>query len=306
MESFGRNSMDSKDKAEADAINKSLRVSSYLNEVYESIHTGVSPKINVPNLKEPTRAEILGKSRSGDSVVKSESESVVPMSWDGVYNSVNSNEIQQAMANNRPVKTSNTVSDTSHSSGPKFSISKNQWNAIQKYPSLVEFLGRDNGEKIARSMHDQMNLVLADLISKNSQEANEFALVCQAEQQNLKQYFKGNNWICRVVASGPFRGDEAIYYSKDSNVAKILRRHASGDNVSYEDISSGFNVIFEFGENSSANPDVSDALNKVSETENPTTPEELEENIHNAEVKNAKTEESQPSHNPDDNELADK
>lgn len=123
----------------------------------------------------------------------------------------------------------------------KFTLSPNQHQALQKFPALIDFLGQPDGEKIAHKIASEVNIVLASRIRNNSHEAHEFALDCESENQNLKQYFKGADWVCRVTASGPFRGDEAIYYYRDNDMSFILRKDASG----YIDVTKQFNVIHE-------------------------------------------------------------
>lgn len=124
---------------------------------------------------------------------------------------------------------------------PKFRISANQHRALRKFPSLIDFLGQEDGEKIAQKVMAEINVILASRIQKNSHEAHEYALECKADKQNLRQYFKGDDWVCRVTVSGPFRGDEAIYYAHDSDSAHILRRSGDG----YVDATQAFNVIHE-------------------------------------------------------------
>jgi len=129
---------------------------------------------------------------------------------------------------------------------PRFVISRNQALAIKKYPTLVEFLGRPEGVQIAREVAGEINKLMSKLVAANSKEANEFAVTCKADKHNLKQYFRGEDWLCRVTASGPFRGDEAIYYSREKDVACVLRREEAADgSIKYADISDRFNLIFE-------------------------------------------------------------
>ena len=145
-------------------------------------------------------------------------------------------------------KTFSNVASPPHASidnRPRFTISRNQAMALKKYPTLVEFLGRPEGEKVAKRIAGDMNVLMAELVSANSKEANNCAKICKAEKQNLRQYFQGEDWICRVTASGPFRGDEAIYYSRDKDVACVLRRSEDDGEVHYSDISDQFNIIYE-------------------------------------------------------------
>jgi len=234
---YGRRTSMGTDRAEEEEIQKSLHVSSYLDEVYEALHTGAAPKISVPNYKTPTRGEIYSE-------IASEKQGL-SMDFDSLTQNVSDDQMKTAMANTLPERNGDQKTFSEHSNKPRFTISRNQAIALKKYPTLVEFLGRPEGEKVAKHLAADMNILMAELVSANSKEANNFAKVCKAEKQNLRQYFQGEDWICRVTASGPFRGDEAIYYSRDKDVACILRRSEAGEQVHYADISDQFNIIYE-------------------------------------------------------------
>lgn len=242
-----RSNMTPEERAEINAVEKSLKVSSYLDEVLESIHSGKPARVNVPNY--------------GNSGASSASEPQgFGMDMDGMYHDVASTldegQMKTAMTNaHTPREDGETTfshassqassQSTTQSSTPRFMVSKNQALAIKKFPSVVEFLGQPGGEKIAKRVREEMNIVLADNIQSNSKEANKFAVACKPDRQNLKQYFQGEDWLCRVTASGPFRGDEAIYYNKDRDAASILRRSETDGQIKYDDVSTGFNFTYE-------------------------------------------------------------
>lgn len=240
---YGRRTSRGTDRAEEQEIVESLKVSNYLDKVYESIHSGAAPKIDVPNYRTPTRGEIYSE-------VASEQQGL-SMDFDSVTASMSDQQVKTAMTDvhtERPAgpKTfSGAANPPSIDSRPRFTISRNQAMALKKYPTLIEFLGRSEGEKVAKRIAGDMNILMAELIAVNSKEANDCAKTCKAEKQNLRQYFQGKDWICRVTASGPFRGDEAIYYSRDKDVACVLRRSDTGGQVRYSDISDQFNIIYE-------------------------------------------------------------
>lgn len=240
---YGRRTTKGSDREEEQAIRDSLKVSSYLDKVYESIHTGAAPKVSVPNYKEPTPGEIFSE-------IASEGQGL-SMDFNSVTASMSDEQIKTAMVDAHPERQdghktfSSHVASPSIDNRPRFTISRNQAMALKTYPTLVEFLGRPEGQKVAKRIAGDMNVLMAELISANSKEANDCAKICKAEKQNLRQYFQGKDWICIVTASGPFRGDEAIYYSRDKDVACVLRRSEDEGEVHYSDISDQFNIIYE-------------------------------------------------------------
>jgi len=140
-----------------------------------------------------------------------------------------------------------SLKKTAVQSEPQYTVSKNQFLAIKKYPSLVEHLGTPEGDKLAQVMLAEVNVSIADKIEKNSKVASDFARTCKAERQNLQQYFVGEEekWMCKVTASGPFRGDEAFFYNKDSDKSYIVRKVGE----KWEDLSDDFNIVHEYVEN---------------------------------------------------------
>lgn len=254
---YGRHTTRGTDRAEEQQILDSLKVSNYLDDVYEAIHTGAAPKVAVPNYKEPSRNEIYSQIKSGKSPSMPSEMHGLPglgMDFDSVTASMSDDQIKTAMGNAYPENQNEQKTFTGSGvvphidNRPRFTISRNQAMALKKYPTLVEFLGRPEGEKVARRISGDMNVLMAELVEANSKEANNCAKTCKAEKQNLRQYFQGKDWVCRVTASGPFRGDEAIYYSRDKDVACVLRRSESNGQVNYADISDQFNLIYEAGQ----------------------------------------------------------
>jgi hypothetical protein len=267
MDDVARKTWTAADRAEQEAIQKTLKVSSYLDDVLESIHSGAPPKVNVPNYREPTKAELMS----------------IPSEVYGEHMDLGGLEFK---GSEQPIKTAAVPSLPAEPNKPRFVISRNQAMALKKYPTLIEFLGQSHGEKIAKQILQQMNVLVAEAVNKNSKEANECAVACKADKQNLKQYFQGEDWLCRVTASGPFRGDEAIFYSKDKDVACVLRKLNEDGTVKYTDVSSQFNLIYEAGEG-----------NLVSASE--------QENVGEPVIKTASTEEQEGENNDEDAKLDD-
>jgi len=124
---------------------------------------------------------------------------------------------------------------------PRNMVSRNQWNAITKYPELIEMLGKEGiGEKIASSIMGDVRSILIQQIENNTQTYNKYAKVCVLEKQNMKQYFQGDDWVCCVMVNGPFRGDEIIHYKREADKSLILRKVGEKD---FEDVTEQFNVI---------------------------------------------------------------
>lgn len=198
----------------------------------------------------------------------SEDNDVYRMDFNGLFdqsaNMLNEGQIKYAMANafpgegrvdktfgpSIPMNNSPQVQSPvrTASSGPKLSISTNQANALQKFPSLIEFLGREDGEVIAKKVMAEINVKLAKSIQQNSQSICKTATICVAERSNIKQFFEGDNWVCLVTASGPFRGDEHFLYNESTESAKIIRISSAEEESKQIDVTNQFNVIFEVGE----------------------------------------------------------
>ena len=208
------------------------RVQELDNSFWEALHTGIAP---IKKSSSNTGNGIRSLKKIGGSTENESSG----FSMD--FGGIGENE-QQQQQNYQEQK-----------SGPKMKLSKNQAIAIKKYPTLIEFLGRAEGETIAKQIVTEINVKMADIININSKEANSYAVTCTADKHNLKQYFKSDNWLCRVTASGPFTGEEAIYFSKDSDIACVLKKSKVNGEIKYSDISGQFNIVYDFEEGKISN-----------------------------------------------------
>jgi len=167
---------------------------------------------------------------------------------------------------------------------PGIVASPNQIRAIQKWPALVEFLGMDDdtSTKIASKIMTECNILMIDKIEKNSKDLNKYAGVCKADNQNIKQYFMGEEekdsktWACIVTASGPFRGDEAVYFDRGARSAHVLRTvmvnvaEIEGQEKLEKramDVTRDFNVIYEYGE-SDKTPTEAQQTEELKQSEN--------------------------------------
>jgi len=135
-------------------------------------------------------------------------------------------------------------------------MSNNQIKAMKKYPALIEMLGSDNslGDQIASDILVKLNEHIVEGLQKNAQSISKDALICESDEHNFKQYFGGIDeetnmkWGCVVLASGPFRGDEAIHFSQQHKQAKIYRLVDTPDRLHLDDVTSQFNVIPQYAE----------------------------------------------------------
>jgi len=210
---------------ERDEIEKSLKTSTYItDEWWEAVLAKTHPKVNVPNYNQSNSNEVFSNETEGLSI-----------GLDDLYKASSSDNDNSSVRNEINKKSIQK-------------LSKNQAMAIKKYPTIVEFLGQENGDKIAKKILSEMNTYISEIVKKNSKEANDYAITCEADKQNLKQYFQGDGWLCRVTASGPFRGDEAIYYSRERDIARVLRRQEENDHVKYSDVTDQFNLVYEVEE----------------------------------------------------------
>lgn len=133
-------------------------------------------------------------------------------------------------------------------------ISPRQAQALAKFPALIEFLGMDEGEEIANEIAAKVNEMMVVKIGKNAKSLSKYAQTCVADKQNLKQYYVGpdQSWACEVIASGPFRGDEVLFYDPEQDKSFVLR----GKNN--QDVSSDFNLIHQYAEQQVEMPEVKD------------------------------------------------
>jgi len=151
------------------------------------------------------------------------------------------------------------VAKPEQTAGPQYKISARQLYACQKFPALVSFLGTEKGENLAKEIAGKVNELLVENLGENAKAIGKFAHSCVADRQNIKQFYIGDNnaWVCQVVANGPFRGDEAIYYNEKDDKSYVLRLRGK----EYEDVSDHFNVIHE----RAANKEVSELPAPVEE-----------------------------------------
>lgn len=225
-------------------ITDSLKVTSYLDNIIDKLYEGKEIKNVVPDFSD-------GMNKSSNSNESSSLFSIDPKSSDTLFNVasgvVGPNGMAAAMTTVWPQETPYTTKIASSTpavlNSKKVGISTRQYAALQKYPSLIEILGSDEGDKIAQSILWKVNEIMVDKISANSREINKNAQSCKADRHNIKHYFVGDNdeWVCIVTASGPFRGDEAFYYDKEKDDARILRK-VDGE---YADVTPHFNMIHE-------------------------------------------------------------
>ena len=172
---MNRHSMTSEERKEVQEIENSLQVSSYLAKVLEAIHTGAAPRVDVPNY----RAGAIDP-RGGNNETTGFS-----MDFSGL-----SETLPEDQRSAEPENQGKTASQPPQMpSGPRITISKNQAQAIKKYPALIEFLGQDIGTKIAKEISSRIHIIIAEKINENSREANDKAILCEADRHNLKQYF---------------------------------------------------------------------------------------------------------------------
>ncbi len=224
-------------------VDESLRVSSYLGEVAESLKTGQPVREGiVPDFSDGQS----GGSRPsfGSQSTPNESGSLFSLDYSHIMGQVDG--LEKIASSVQVPETAVPPGSSRGPSIPKLKISRNQWTALQKFPALVELLGTVEGEKIAQQISTKVNDLLVINISANSREINKYAGVCVSEDQNIKQYFVGKNesWACCVISSGPFRGDEAVFYNQDTNQSSILRK----DGSDYINVTSQFNVVHQYAE----------------------------------------------------------
>jgi hypothetical protein len=247
----------SEDYAIKHEIEESLKTSNYLDKVAEVLEKGGSIGEGiVPDYSGNSGG--LTKSKGGMTVGHStanESSSLIPITTDMLFNAATTalNTEQMAWAiNNDPMasadsyktktKTAATEAPDVEYDGPK--ISKAQWNAIQKYPALIELLGTSKGDSIVKEIAAKVNVMMIEKLAENAKSVSKYADKCIVDRKNIKQYFVGENneWACQVTANGPFRGNEAIYYDPEKEDAYILRL---SDNA-WVDVTDEFNVVHDF------------------------------------------------------------
>lgn len=258
----GRQHMTPEDRAECKEIEKDLKVSSRIDEIYDKLANGtpIPTRVGMPITNEYSRWGEFGDGSGYMGRNASESPGGGLPAPESHHMDMDET-LQLALAALGPEKAKEILGQTQGPAneslipkkgkyaappvelGPQ--ISKRQWTAIQKFPALIEFLGTSDGEKIARHIAGEMTSLVVDKVGENSRSLSKFAKDCTMEKSNVRQYFKGETWVCRITANGPFRGDEYIYYDKNRDIPKILRRVSE---KRYTNVSGEFNIIHEFSE----------------------------------------------------------
>ena len=213
----------------------SLKVSSYTDQILDKLYNNKDiPKGMVPDLSTPGVKNAY--SNEGSMLVTADL-------FQTAASALGPTGLVSAMGAEAPMLKTASKTPINVPAKPRLNISSNQLNALKRYPALVEFLGGAEGEKLANQILLSVNVTLAEKISQNTKDVNKYAQSCEAQKQNIKAYFIGDNeaWVCCVIASGPFRGDEAFYYKPSEDRAYILRKVGTD----YEDISSQFNLVHE-------------------------------------------------------------
>jgi hypothetical protein len=223
----------------------SLKVSSYADKVLEAMQSGSDvPEGIVPDFSDPS------------SGISSENESSSLFSMDPRRNdymfqtaaaAIGLQKIENATDAKPMQKTAQTQTQTQAAPNrPQLKLSQNQLRALKKFPALVEFLGGENGDQIAKTILSQVNRLVVKKIEANTKAVHKSAHACEVAGQNIKTYFVGNDgngqWVCCVIASGPFRGDEAIFYKAAEDKAYVIRKR--GDD--WANVTGDFNVVHEF------------------------------------------------------------
>lgn len=225
---MNRKTFTSEDRAIEQQVRESTRVSSYIDNIYDALKTGDmnSVKGMVPDYASPSPY----KKGSG-----------MELNETGGFSMDLSMFSAPEETGNEPNVPAENKKKASHKN-PDTVVTANQFRAIKKYPQIVEFLGTENGNKLASKILGEVNTIIADKIEKNTQLVNEHAKNCIAHKQYLHQFFQGSGWGCKVTASGPFRGNEAFFFKEDEDKAFVLRR--SGER--YIDVSEDFNIVHDY------------------------------------------------------------
>lgn len=245
-----RRTWSAEDRMQQKEIEDSLKTSNNLMGVVEALQTGNmdAAKGYVPNYKSPTAAEAMGGLAHETGGLSMDMQSLFTNSQqilgeDGTAQAAsqaypNANQNFQKTAQSQPQNQAQMPQVQ-----PGYKVSQNQFNAIRKFPALVEFLGTENGDKIAQRILSDMNTLVVDQIEKNSKLIDDNARMCIAKKQNIHQFFQGEGWVCQVTASGPFTGNEAIYYHSESDKSYVLRNYGG---TKYRDVTDSFNVVHDY------------------------------------------------------------
>lgn len=137
-------------------------------------------------------------------------------------------------------------------------ISPRQAKALASYPALIEFLGMPEGEEIAKEVAAKVNVMMVEKIGNNAKGLSKEAYSCVADNQNIKQYYvaEDESWGCEIIASGPFRGDEALYYDRANDKSYVVRGKGK------ENVSSDFNIIHQSAKNENSKSEMPEVENE--------------------------------------------
>lgn len=248
------------DRQTKEEIDKSLKVSSYVDDIYNAITNKTQVKTGiVPDLS-PNQTASRSKG-GGESMLSNEGGFLFSKEerQDHIYKtalstlgakgmlSIASSELNENQDEYMP---SHEVVQQPELRRQNI-LSQNQIIALKKYPALVDLLGTDEGDNIVKDILAKVNERLVVKIASNSTEVNPTQCKgCITEKQNIKTFFvpTDEKWVCVVTANGPFRGDEAILYSPEKDNSQILRKV----NDDYENVTHLFNIIHELKEKDSA------------------------------------------------------
>lgn len=216
----------------------SLKVSSYAGQILEALQTGQEIQQGmVPDMGDGTNQSVSNEGQSLFSIDPGKNDHLFQTAAASL--GISGLKTVSADASQAPQKTSPQAPQK-----PQLRLSQNQLRALKKYPSLVDFLGSEKGDQIAKNVVSQVNHILVKKIESNTKAVHKNVYAVEASGQNMKAYFMGkdNEWVCCVIASGPFRGDEVIFYKDAEDKSYILRK--IGDD--WTNVSDNFNVIHEF------------------------------------------------------------
>ena len=216
-------------------FDQSLSIGSYYDQILDKLYTGkdIQPG-TVPNFADPDMR-----------AASNESGTLYHLDEDAMFKVA-----AQSLGGQTSVllKQANVIAPPDVPQVPRVAqgpqLTKNQYNALQKYPALIEFLGTEKGAAVVKEIAAKVNVHVVEKVGENTKKISKYAQVCVADRQNIKQYFAGedNEWICVVTASGSFRGDEAFFYKPEEDRAYVLRE--VGDY--YANVTKEFNVVHEF------------------------------------------------------------
>ena len=227
-----RRTSSSEDREIEREIAESLKTSNYLDKVLEAISTGEKLEtVGVPNFKIP--------GGGADPTADLPQEHIDLDSLLGNISPENLQGFEKSSSGQTTTKPKTRITPQY-----EFAISRNQMNAINKFPSLIDFLGQKEGEAIAIKIASECNKIISTKLEANAKQVNKYAKICESDRKNMRQYFEGENWLCRVTASGDFNGDEAIYYNHKKDKSFVLRKSCHN----YVDVTEEFNVIHDFAE----------------------------------------------------------